>query len=390
MKPEHLDTTIVLSQLFAKEPELSDAKRARQVLVDLRHGQPPVNGILGLTPNGECIEKQLEGILEDQGLSFHPDGAAAAPVNLFVRGQPGRGKTHFLRYLGASQARLGAATAWLRADQCQGRFHYVTEWLPILLDSLEIPQGDRVLGLRAALRGWREERSNDVREWIKSKRRSERHGELAEDLSQYLRYSTGALERLMGRRISKSTAGHQRRALNRLSALSDLLVALGVPRLVLLIDQLETMERLVRDIRSRVRIYGFWHDPFAAQLPSTVALWSVVPDQFTVLERDLRSRLDDYRDRPGIRPFIQRVESDPWPALEPAPPSKDECVAYARRITALYLHAHGLIQYSCMRKRVAIRDEDLRAFVVDCMSKDPTMRCLTTGLIEWLHEALPT
>ena len=164
-----------------------------------------------------------------------------------------------------------------------------------------------------------------------------------------------------------------------------MLVALGIPRLVLLMDQLETMELRVRDIRSRIKVYGYLHEPFSASLPSSLVLWSVVTDQFTVLKRDLlEGRLEDYLDRDYVAEFIEQFRADPWPSAEVDAVSEKERFDHACAIIALFLHGQGMLKH---RDALALtrRDNDLRGILSEFYDQDPTMRCTTTGMIEYLH-----
>jgi hypothetical protein len=383
-----MDLNAVLASLTEAEPELRDPSVARQVIVRLRKGQPPTHGVLALTPNGSAIEQTLRDLLEQQGSTWEP-GGKAEPINLFIRGNPGAGKTHLLRYFEAAQATLGAATAWLETSDCQGKLHVVTAWLPSLLHKMLIPFDGHRVSYQRALEMWREgHASAEVNDWVRRHKTQKKMGEFAQDLALYLADGDDdARGRLLGLDLAHSSPWHQQRALWRLAALSDLLSALGVPRLVLLIDQLETMERLVRDIRSRIRIYTFWYETFMRSLVSTVTLWSVVPDQFSVLERDLyKGRLEDYRDRDFIPSFIDAFKSDPWPHVEVPSLSSDDCERMARNVVALFVHGHGLHK-DRRATRIARMDQQIASLIENEFRNDDP-RKVTSGLVNWLNGKL--
>ncbi len=383
-----MDLTGVLNVLFAREPALRQPKVARRVLDDLRKGQPPSHGILALTPNASRIEQRLSAMLSAKGATWQPNGGSNTPVNAFIRGRPGQGKTHVLRYADAAQQRFGAAVSWLETNTVKGRLDRANEWIPILLENMRVPLDGSRLPLRNALVTWSQgAERNLLKTWARQHKRVSAHREFAEDLLDFLIHDDElALGRLVGEGIPRSQPlEYQHRALARLAAVAELLVALGIPRLVLLMDQLETMERRVRDIRSRVKVYGYWHEPFSRSLPSAFVLWSVVPDQFTVLKRDLlEGRLEDYVDRDYVADFIEQFRADPWPSAEVDAVSEKERFEHACALVAVFLHGHGLTKH---RDALALtrRDKELRAILSEFHDQDPTMRFTTMGMIEYLH-----
>ena len=383
-----MDLTGVLNGLFDREPALRQPKVARRVLDDLRKGQPPSHGILALTPNAARIEQRLSSMLAAKGASWQPNGGSASPVNAFIRGRPGQGKTHVLRYADAAQQRFGAAVSWLETNTVKGRLDRANEWIPIILENLRVPLNKDRVAFRSALVSWSERAErNQLKSWARQHRRVAAHREFAEDLLDFLTHDDEyALGRLVGEGIPRSQPlEYQHRALGRLAAAADLLVSLGIPRLVLLMDQLETMERRVRDIRSRVKVYGYWHEPFSKSLPSAFILWSVVPDQFTVLKRDLlEGRLEDYLDRDYVAEFIEQFRADPWPSAEVDAVSEKERFDHACALIAVFLHGHSLTKD---RDALALtrRDKELRGILSEFYDQDPTMRFTTMGMIEYLH-----
>jgi hypothetical protein len=383
-----MEVSSVLQALLEREPGLREPRVAQRVLNQLRQGLPPSDGILALTPNGPKIEAAVGRLFEQRGASWRPR-RNIEPVNVFVRGQPGEGKTHLMRYVEAAQRGLGAAAAWLTTEQFGGRLDRPAEWLHMLLDAMRVPVDGRHVRLVEALGEWRSSLAEVLREWVSRRARSVHASELAADLGAFLRWGGERdLGRLLGVGIPKSRTTHyQRRALDRLAAWADLLQALGIPRLVLLIDQLETMERLVRDIRSRVKIYAFWHDPFSKRLPQTVVLWSVVPDQFTVLESDLTGgRLESYVDSyDHLRPFVRGFRDAPWPSTEVDRLSVDECVLHACNVIALFLHANRRLGDPRARE-FARCEAELAATIRRYRDDDPTMRHTTTALVQWLSQ----
>jgi hypothetical protein len=229
----------------------SDGLLARAAIRRLRSGIVPDWAIARLSVAYGSIRHDIVA-----GLTCVKEGKVASP--LFVRGEWGTGKTHFLTYVRTAASAASIASAWVDLNARSAALNYPQRFYPIVAETMRAG-GD--LGIKAIIAPALRDAAR--RALLKERRGWHSHWwtigsllEATEESGFADVWDHWAWTYLLGADIASSTYTYKRQeAASRFGALAEMMRAVGLGGLVLLFDEAETIDQLW-NIRSRVSAYS--------------------------------------------------------------------------------------------------------------------------------------
>ncbi len=307
---------------------------------------------------------------------------------LLMRGEWGTGKSHFARFVRALTRDLGVASALVNLNARSQALNYPQRFFPALAESCEIGRGPAGLRQivtsylmsddgRALLEGFAAANPGDIARavtWLC------REYETEDDS---LGLSTGehpAWTTLLGGDLAWASYGYKRaQALRRLADVARLLRALGDGGLVLILDEVETIDQLW-NVRSRLGAYAT-----LGELASMDHVWCIfnITARFDAMtSRDLATGiLANPTLSMEARRFLRSLDDGHVEAVSPPSVDRRGASELANRILNLYRQAHAL----------RFADDAKLAPVVDAWSRDPRRnpRTLIRAVVDQLDRLRP-
>lgn len=262
----------------------------------------------GVVPSWE-IERLSAGYGKAKqivGDGFHKLLVGERPQPLFVRGEWGSGKTHFLSFVHAAATSRGFPSARVNLNARSAALNYPQRFYGLIAES--ISRTDQ-LGLRAIVLGLFHEAQ--TRERLRAFAATTAAGDLQRPLIQlWQRYERGdelglledpAWVILYGGDLAWADYTYKReQATSRIGALGRLLAAVGLAGLVIAFDEAETVDQLW-NARSRMSAYGV-----LGHLCRLEAVWPV----FGITERFDRTIANDLER--GVLAYNFVTDSADW------------------------------------------------------------------------------
>ncbi len=289
------------------------------------------------------------------------------PTALFVRGEWGSGKSHCLTFARLLARQRGVAASMVSLNARSSPLNYPQRFYPVLAANLEDGSAER--GLRPLLTSWLLDPSKRAR--LLAFSRDSAAGELRWAL--YTLASRHDFDEiaapqaewtwntLLGSDLSWGDYPYKRaKALDRVQALSSMLRQVGLPGLVLTLDEAETIDQLW-NVRSRLVAYEV-----LGRLTTMPGVWCVigVTERFArTVEGDLARGLLDATDSPQpARQFLRAWQDKAFDVIEL--PAIDRAMAstLARKVADLYHAAYP----------VSAVDRELVAHCVRLWSQNPS------------------
>ena len=314
----------------------------RSVIRRLRAGVVPGAALemlsVGYTPIASVVAQHVDELRA---------GGNLAP--LFVRGEWGAGKSHFLTFARFIALKRGVASSTVALNARSAPLNYPQRFYPLVVSALECDEEER--GLRALLSRWL--RDAETRRRLNDFSSSTRAGDLGSPLRTLERIhehgvppvhdGEWAWTELLGGDLSWADYPYKRaQAIDRIQTLALMLRALGFGGLILAFDELETIDQLW-SIRSRLVAYDV-----LGRLISMQGLWCLfaITDRFRrAVDDDLNRGIADWPNTSDkARRFLQSWRRTAFETLEP--PSIDRQLGriLTRRVTDLYCAAHPAAQ----------------------------------------------
>jgi bacteriophage exclusion system BrxC/D-like protein len=311
----------------------------RATIRRLRSGIVPISELERLSVGYDAIAERVTSQLVSlsRGEEIPP---------LFVRGEWGSGKSHFLGYVRmvADAWKIPAATVEVNARSAA--LNYPQRLYPLVAENLRY--GEDVVGLRGLVMEW----LSDVGASARLARAAENRalGPIAGAIrSLRWRYDNGDRvafddygdwSTLLGADLRWADYAYKRaQALSRLGELGMLFRDLGAGGMVLIFDECETIDQLA-NYRSRLTAYGVF-----GRLCRTKPLWCIfgITDRFDLtLKTDIdRGLADSSAASDDARWFLKAWARGVIASFEP--PAVDARLArdLAKRVACLYADAYG-------------------------------------------------
>jgi hypothetical protein len=307
---------------------------------------------------------------------------------LLMRGEWGTGKSHFARFVRALARDLGVVSALVNVNARSYALNYPQRFYPSLVGSCERGRGPT--GLRQLVTPYlaTAEGRNSLERFA-----VDHPGDIAravtwlcreyESEDDSLGLSTGqhpAWTTILGGDIAWADYGYKRAAaLRRLADVAKLLRGLIGSGLVLVLDEVETIDQLW-NVRSRLAAYAT-----LGELSSMDHVWCIfaVTARFdAITDRDLASGILGEPNLPTkARQFLRSLADGHMDAASPPGVDRRGASELASRILDLYRQAHS--------PRVA--DVERLAPVVEAWSRDPhrNPRTLIRALVDQLDRLRP-
>jgi hypothetical protein len=272
--------------------------------------------------------------------------AGNRPRTLFIRGEWGTGKTHFLSFIRGAAVGRGFATTTINLNARSAALNFPQRFYLALMDNLRVHTH---AGLRPALGAALLD--SEMRARITSFARSGSAGDIGWALGQLSeRYEAGnalnpgqdaAWAYLSGADLAWADYAYKKeQAIARIGAISRLMVTLGYDGIVVTFDEAETLDQLW-NIRSRLSAYGV-----LGQLCQLQSLWCV----FGITERFERTVSSDI-DR-GVLSyefmgddaswFLRSWGGDRFTRFEPPQVDRRNARTLAGKVLDLYGDAYGV------------------------------------------------
>ena len=265
---------------------------------------------------------------------------------LFVSGEWGRGKSHFLSFARAMASRRGLAVSAASLNARSAPLNYPQRLYPLIVANLVDGRDER--GLRALLPVWLSDATTRRRLLDFSELSSA--GELGWRLraldSVYGRDDESVLDSewawavLLGGDLSWADYQYKRvRALSRLRSLAHMLRHGGLGSLVVTFDEAETIDQL-SSVRSRLIAYDV-----LGQMVSMDGLWCLfgITDRFRrTVDADIaRGATDWVIASPAARRFLTAWQRNGFEIVEPPVIDRQLARTLATRVASLYSQAYA-------------------------------------------------
>jgi hypothetical protein len=311
----------------------------RAAIRRLRSGIVPVAELerlsVGYDSIGERVTSQLVSL--SRGEDLPP---------LFVRGEWGSGKSHFLGYVRMVAYAWHIPASTIEVNARSAALNYPQRLYPVIAENLRY--GEEVVGLRAL-----------VMEWLADSDASARLAQAAEGHSlrtfasaiRSLRWryengdrvafdDYGDWSTLLGSDLRWADYAYKRdQALSRLRELGTLFRLLGAGGMVSVFDECETIDQLA-NYRSRLTAYGV-----LGHLCRSKPLWCIfgITDRFDrTLESDLeRGLAESPAASDDARWFLKSWARGALSSFEPPPVDARLARDLAKRVARLYADAYG-------------------------------------------------
>ena len=273
---------------------------------------------------------------------------------LFVRGEWGTGKTHFLSYVGTVAAEKWFASARIDLNARGIALSHPQRFLPIIADGIHagahfgvhdlIPRLISITEVRERMYAFSQTVEADV-SWAIRTLCDEFQECGALGLANHVAWAI-----LRGADLNWSDDATKREiALVRIATLARMFHAIGLKGLVLILDEAETIDQLW-NIRSRLSAYYVLGRLFEME-----SLWCVLGSTFR-FDRTIRSDIDsgvlsNPVMSPAARNFLQGWRRDQYKIMEPPAINRSGAHDLANTITSLYQIAHSYVADSGIRER---------------------------------------
>jgi hypothetical protein len=310
---------------------------ARAAIRRLRTGVVPTWELARLSVGYD----KIKGIVERSLLDLQQRGRATP---LFVRGEWGTGKTHFLSYVRATAARNWHASARVDLNARGMALSHPQRFLSLVADSIHA--GDQI-GIEDLLP--RLIQIKELRQRMYEFSRTAEAGDLAwavRTLHDEFESCRGlglanhdAWALLRGADLSWSDdAAKRERALSRIASLACLCRAMGLKGLVLILDEAETIDQLW-NIRSRQSAYAVLGRLFQME-----SLWCVLGSTLR-FDRTIRADLSNNLlantvVSPHAMSFLQGWQREQYQIIEPPVINRQRARELAGAVTSLYQLAY--------------------------------------------------
>jgi hypothetical protein len=306
---------------------------------------------------------------------------------LFMRGEWGTGKSHFARFVRALARDLDVASALVNVNARSHALNYPQRFFPSLAEGCEIGRGP--VGLRQIITSYLT--SDDGRASLE-RFAAANAGDIARALMWLCReyerqddslgLSTGehpAWTTILGGDLAWAPYGYKRaQALRRLADVARLVRSLGGSGLVLILDEVETIDQLW-NVRSRLGAYATLGE--LASMDHTWCIFAVTARFDAITSRDLGAGILAH---PALsteaRGFLRSLNDGHVDAVSPPTIDRKGASELANRILELYRQAHAL--------RI---DAARLAGVVDAWCRDPrrNLRTLIRAVVDQLDRLRP-
>ncbi|WP_316395216.1 BREX system ATP-binding domain-containing protein [Bradyrhizobium sp. 33ap4] len=313
---------------------------ARAAIRKLRTGVVPTWELARLSVGYDRIRLDLERSLDELGEQEH-----CGPM--FVRGEWGTGKTHFLAYVRTAAARHWHASARIDLNARGMSLSHPQRFLSLIADSVQA--GDQV-GIQDVLH--RLITITEVRQRVHEFSETIQAGDLGPAMRALCSEfeSCGALglanhaawSVIRGADLSWSDDPSKRaKALSRIAALAGLCRAIGLKGLILILDEAETIDQLW-NVRSRLAAYAV-----LGQLFEMKSLWCVLGSTLR-FDRTVQSDLSggilaDASVSADARRFLHGWKERSYRVVEPPMIDRGSAGELAKAVSSLYQLAYALL-----------------------------------------------
>jgi hypothetical protein len=278
-----------------------DARQARRSIRHLKRGIFPPESIelftVGRTKAKTIVQEHL-----DRVRSMHES------EHLFVEGDYGTGKSHFLKLVESLALRNGFATTWITLDGYEHAFNHPTRYLSRLLESIRIPNND-IFGLYSLCKYWlSNKKRTTLLDWA-SQSNAWRFKNPINRLSKpdgdwrYCQQNLNCSDLRY-----KSGKQYHEEFYYILYSLASLMHALGFKGIVFLFDELESVMTLISNARSQLLSFEVLNNLTGSRiLPHSYFVFSVTPDfgRFLLNKQQYYEQYYNYSYKKGLS-FVNR------------------------------------------------------------------------------------
>ena len=262
---------------------------------------------------------------------------------LLVRGEWGTGKSHFISYVRAVCRELGVASSLVNLNARGHALNHPQRSYPVLAENLELGQ---LHGLQSILTTKLSE--EDGRGRLERFSRYPATGELEAAIRRLCSFEDGealpaaehyAWTTILGEDVAWANYAYKRaKALARIVELGRLFRHLGAPGLVLLFDEVETLDQLW-NVRSRKGAYDVLGT--LSRMDHVWCIFAVTARFDNVLGWDVPDVLSDDGLSKNARWFLRKWQKCDLDVLEPPAVDRRTGERLALKIAELYERAHA-------------------------------------------------